>query len=57
MKKLMAFLMIAVLSAGLIGCDNRSQVEKDLDHAANEVGNALNKAGDKIERAANELEK
>ena len=57
MKKLTALLMLAVLAISLVSCDNRSQLEKDLDKAANEVGSAMKKAGHKIERAANELEK
>jgi len=41
-----ALLAVAFLSAAIIGCDNRSQMEKDMD-----------KAADNVEKAATDTQK
>ena len=38
---LISFIALVLLVAGLSGCDNRSQLEKDADKAANKLSSAL----------------
>ena len=48
-KTLSVFFVAALLLAGTsIGCDNRSQLEKDADKAMKNVEDGANKALDKI---------
>jgi hypothetical protein len=36
----------------LVGCDDRSDAERRVDHAGDKVENAAEKAGDNVEKAA-----